>query len=99
MAPSAGAFAAAASTADWAHAQDFNLVMTNAAGANAYPIAASTFVLLPKQPKDKAKSDAVIAFFKYALGHGQDQAKKLDYVPLPDNLVKQIDNYIGAEVK
>jgi phosphate transport system substrate-binding protein len=99
MAPSADAFAAAASTADWAHAQDFNLVMTNAAGANAYPIAASTFVLLPKQPKDKAKSDAVIAFFKYALGHGQDQAKKLDYVPLPDNLVKQIDNYIGAEVK
>jgi phosphate transport system substrate-binding protein len=99
VAPSADSFAAAASTADWAHAQDFNLVMTNAPGANAYPIAASTFILLHKQPKDKAKSDAAIAFFKYALEKGQGQAKKLDYVPLPDALVSQIESYIGANVK
>jgi phosphate transport system substrate-binding protein len=99
VAPSAASFAAAAATADWAHAPDFNLVMTNAAGANAYPIAASTFILLHKQPKDKAKSDAAIAFFKYALEHGQGQAKKLDYVPLPDALVKQIETYIGANIK
>jgi phosphate transport system substrate-binding protein len=99
VAPSAASFAAAAATADWAHAPDFNLVMTNAAGANAYPIAASTFILLHKQPKDKAKSNAAIAFFKYALEHGQGQAKKLDYVPLPDALVKQIETYIGANIK
>ena len=99
VAPSADSFAAAASTADWAHAQDFNLVMTNAAGANAYPIAASTFILVPRQPKDKAKSDAAIAFFKYALSNGQAQAKKLDYVPLPDALVQQIESYISTAVK
>jgi len=99
VAPSADAFAAAASTADFAHAQDFNLVMTNAPGAQAYPIAASTFILLPKQPKDKARSDAAVAFFKHALEQGQDQAKKLDYVPLPDPLVKQIESYIGANIK
>lgn len=99
MAPSADAFQAAAATADWSHAQDFNLVMTNAPGAQAYPIAASTFILLPKQPKDKAKSEAAIAFFKYALEKGQTQAKKLDYVPLPDALVKQIETYIGANIK
>ncbi len=99
VAPSADAFAAAASTADWKNAKDFNLVMTNAPGANAYPISASTFVLLPKQPKDKTKSDAAIAFFKYALEKGQGQAKKLDYVPLPDDLVKQIESYIAQNVK
>jgi phosphate transport system substrate-binding protein len=99
VAPSADAFAAAASTADWAHAKDFNLVMTNAPGANAYPLAASTFVLLPRQPKDKAKSNAVIAFFKYALEKGQSQANKLDYVPLPSSLVQQIETYITANVK
>jgi phosphate transport system substrate-binding protein len=99
VAPSADSFAAAASTADFAHAPDFNLVMTNAPGAQAYPIAASTFILLPKQPKDKSRSDAAVAFFKYALEHGRDQAKKLDYVPLPDALVKQIESYIGANVK
>ena len=99
VAPSAQSFAAAAGTADWKNAQDFNLVMTNAPGAEAYPIAASTFILLPKQPKDKAKSDAAVAFFKYALEHGQDQANKLDYVPLPADLVQQIESYISANVK
>ena len=99
VAPSAESFGAAASTADWKNAQDFNLVMTNAPGATAYPLAASTFILLPRQPKDKAKSDAAIAFFKYALEHGQDQANKLDYVPLPADLVKQIEGYISQNVK
>ena len=99
VAPSAQAFAAAAATADWKKAADFNLVMTNAPGAQAYPIAASTFVLLPKQPKDKAKSDAAVAFFKYALEKGQNQANKLDYVPLPADLVQQIESYIAANVK
>jgi phosphate transport system substrate-binding protein len=99
VAPSADSFAAAAGTADWKNAKDFNLVMTNAPGANAYPIAASTFILLPKQPKDKAKSDAAIAFFKYALEKGQGQAKKLDYVPLPADLVKNIQSYISQNVK
>jgi phosphate transport system substrate-binding protein len=99
VAPSAASFAAAAATADWKNAKDFNLVMTNAPGAQAYPIAASTFVLLPKQPRDKGKSDAVIAFFKYALEHGQDQANKLDYVPLPNDLVQQIESYIAQNVK
>jgi phosphate transport system substrate-binding protein len=99
IAPSADAFAAAAGTADWKNAKDFNLVMTNAPGAQAYPIAASTFILLPRQPKDKAKSDAAVAFFKHALEHGQDQANKLDYVPLPADLVQQIESYIAANVK
>jgi phosphate transport system substrate-binding protein len=99
IAPSAESFAAAAATADWKNAKDFDLVMTNAPGAQAYPIAASTFILLPKQPKDKAKSDAAIAFFKYALEKGQDQANKLDYVPLPNDLVQQIESYISQNVK
>ena len=99
VAPSAESFAAAASTADWKNAKDYDLVMTNAPGANAYPIAATTFILLPKAPKDKAKSDAVIAFFKYALEKGQAQARKLDYVPLPNDLVGQIESYISQNVK
>jgi len=99
VAPSATTFSNAAETANWKNAKDFNLVMTNAPGANAYPITATTFILMPTQPKDKAKSDAAIAFFKYALEHGQDQAKKLDYVPLPAALAQQIETYIGARIK
>ena len=99
VSPSAETFSDAAQSADWAKASDFNLVMTNAPGANAYPITATTFILMPKQPKDKAKSDAALSFFKYALDNGQAQASKLAYVPLPAALVKQIETYIGASIK
>ena len=99
VSPSAESFSSAAASADWKKARDFNLVMTNAPGRNAYPITATTFILLPKQPKDRTKSQAAVAFFKYALEKGQDQAKKLDYVPLPAELVTQIESYIGSNLK
>ena len=99
VAPSAQSFQAAAASADWKNARDFFLVMTNAPGANAYPITATTFILMHKQPKDKARSDAALGFFRWALEHGQPQAQKLDYVPLPADLVGQIESYIGANIK
>jgi len=99
VAPSAASFSSAAESADWKNAKDFNLVMTNAPGANAWPLTATTFILLPKQPKDKAKQDAAIAFFRYALQKGQPQANKLDYVPLPAALVQQVDSYVSAASK
>ena len=97
--PSAETFFNAAETADWAKAADFNLVMTNAPGPDAYPITASVFVLMPKTPKDAARSKAALDFFRFALDRGQDQAKKLDYVPLPAPLVKQIEDYIAHTIK
>lgn len=99
VSPSSESFSNAAQSADWKDAKDFDLVMTNAPGANAYPVTATTFILLPTQPRDKAKSKAALSFFRYAMEKGQGQAKKLDYVPLPDALVKQIESYIGASVK
>jgi phosphate transport system substrate-binding protein len=99
VAPNAASFQAAAASADWTHAQDFFLVMTNAPAANAYPITATTFVLMHRQPKDKARSDAALGFFKWALEKGQPQAQKLDYVPLPAPLVQQVETYIGQTIK
>jgi phosphate transport system substrate-binding protein len=99
IAPDAKSFAAAAATADWAHAKDFYLVMTNAPGANSYPIAATTFVLMYKHPKDAAPSQSARKFFNWALSKGQPQALSLDYVPLPAPLVKRIQGYVSSEVK
>ena len=99
VSPSAESFQAAAASADWKNAKDFFLVMTDAPGAEAYPITATTFVLMHRQPKDKARSDAALSFFRWALKDGQGQAQKLDYVPLPADLVGQIESYIGASIK
>jgi phosphate transport system substrate-binding protein len=97
--PSAASFSAAAESANWATAKDFNLVMTNAPGPNAYPITASTFVLMYKQPKNAAGTASAKKFFNWALAKGQPQALSLDYVPLPAPLVKRIQGYVGANIR
>jgi phosphate transport system substrate-binding protein len=97
--PNAKSFAAAAATADWTHARDFNLVMTNAPGAASYPIAATTFVLMYKQPKNPASGASARKFFEWALTKGQPQALSLDYVPLPTALVKRIQGYVGSNIR
>jgi phosphate transport system substrate-binding protein len=91
--PNTASFQAAAASADWKGAQDFDLVMTNAPGKGAYPITATTFILMHKQPKDEARSKAVLAFFKWSYESGQQLAEQLDYVPLPPSLVQQIESY------
>jgi len=97
--PTAETFAAAAASADWAGARDFNLVITNAPGANAWPITATNFMLMHKQPKDAKRSRDTLAFFKWAFENGQQQANELHYVPLPAELVTQIEGYWASEFK
>jgi phosphate transport system substrate-binding protein len=97
--PNAASFSAAAATVDWAHAKDFYQLMTNAPGANAWPIAATTWVLMYKQPKNAGTSAAARRFFDWSLTKGQKQALALDYVPLPATLVKRIQTYIATNVK
>lgn len=97
-APGIAAFQAAAASADWTSVQDFDLVMTDAPGKGAYPIAASTFVLMHTTPKNAPAAKAALGFFTWALEHGQSLAESLDYVPLPPALVAQIKSYIAERI-
>ena len=97
--PSAESFQAAAASADWAGAKDFSLVITNAPGVEAWPVAATNFILMYKQPKDAKRSRNAINFFTWALENGQPQADALHFVPLPPDLVQQIEAYWASEFK
>ena len=97
--PSDDSFAAAAASADWATSKDFYLVITNAPGDASWPITATNFIIMYKKPKNVANSKAARDFFKWVYVNGDEQAKKLDYVPLPAALVKQIEAYWAAEFK
>ncbi|QAU22935.1 phosphate ABC transporter substrate-binding protein PstS [Dyella sp. M7H15-1] len=97
--PTIVSFQAAANTADWKSVKDFNLLMTNAPGAAAWPITATSWVIMYKTPKHAANTKVAFDFFKYAYEHGQDAAHKLYYVPLPDSLVQQIEQYWSSEYK
>lgn len=97
--PTMASFKAAASNAEWAKTKDFYLVITDAPGAESWPIAATVFVMMYEQPKKPEQTKAAIEFFTWALEEGKPQAEELHYVSLPDNLVKQIEAYWAKEIK
>ncbi|AXK72009.1 phosphate ABC transporter substrate-binding protein PstS [Lysobacter sp. TY2-98] len=97
--PSIASFQAAAATADWKNAKDFSVVITNAPGEQAWPIAATNFILMYKQPKDPARSKAALDFFRWALHDGGKTAESLNYVPLPPDVVAQVETYWTAQFK
>ncbi|KFN40978.1 phosphate ABC transporter substrate-binding protein PstS [Arenimonas oryziterrae] len=97
--PSDESFAAAAASADWASSKDFYLVITNAPGDASWPITATNFILVHKQPKNPATAKATRDFFTWVYANGDAQAKALDYVPLPAALVTQINAYWAKNLK
>ena len=96
--PSDETFQAAAASAEWGSSKDFYLVMTNAPGEKSWPITATNFILMYKQPKSGAGAKNAKEFFRWVYANGDAQAKKLDYVPLPDALVQQIEAYWAKEM-
>jgi phosphate transport system substrate-binding protein len=84
-------FAAAAERADWNAAPGFGANLNNQPGANAWPMTSATFILMHRTAADPARSAEALKFFRWALNNGQKLATELDYVPLPANVVKQIE--------
>jgi phosphate transport system substrate-binding protein len=88
-----GELQAAAAGADWTQAQDFSLVTTDSPAHDAYPIAATAFILMRKDSGSPTRTTTALGFFRWALENGQKQAAELDYVALPPSLVGQIEAY------
>ena len=93
IAPNPASFQAAAEDVDWNASRDFFLILTDAPGANAYPITATTFILVPKHLHNFTRTRALLRLFEWALFKGQDQAAALGYVPLPKSLTVRIEGY------
>ncbi|MDA9506446.1 phosphate ABC transporter substrate-binding protein [Bradyrhizobium sp. CCBAU 11386] len=97
--PNMESFQAAASNADWAKAPGYYLVLTDQPGEKSWPVTASTFILMHREPSDKAASAEAIEFFKWAFAKGSKMAEELDYIPMPDNVVKLIEKTWSADIK
>jgi len=91
VAPDLNSFAAAAKNTNWGGLDHFYVILTDAAGKDSWPIAGATFILVYKQPSDPAATAAALKFFKWSFEKGDDMAKSLDYVPLPDSAVQAIE--------
>ncbi|MEO1953050.1 phosphate ABC transporter substrate-binding protein PstS [Thioclava sp.] len=95
VAPKAEAFAAAAANADWSSQPGFGVILANQPGDKTWPMTAATFILMHKDAKDGAASTEALKFFDWAYANGGDAAAKLDYIPMPENVVAQIKKEWG----
>lgn len=99
VSPDDATFAAAAANADWFSVPGMGISMVNAKGDNAWPVSTASFILMYKQPQDKATSTEALKFFDWAFKNGKKLASDLDYVPLPDALTDQIRAKVWSQIQ
>jgi phosphate transport system substrate-binding protein len=96
--PTAASFQAAAAHADWAHTPGFNLMLTQQPGAESWPITGATFVLVQAKAENAEATREVLKFFDWSYKNGDAMAKSLDYVPMPKNVVKVVEETWHKEI-
>jgi phosphate transport system substrate-binding protein len=99
VAPTAQTFMAAAAAANWEGTPGFGVVLTDEPGADSWPLAGATFILMHKQPQDVNASREALKFFDWAYAKGDKMAEDLDYVPMPDKTVAAIKRSWSAQIK
>ncbi len=99
VAPTIKTFQSAAANADWAHAPGFYMVLTDQPGEKSWPITGASFILVYKVQKKPETGKAVLAFFDWAYRHGAQIAMKLDYVPIPEKVVRLVEATWKKEIK
>jgi phosphate transport system substrate-binding protein len=97
--PASAAFAAAASNADWSSAPGYGVILANQPGAESWPMTAATWILMYKTPADPTASRDALKFFAWAYEKGDKMAEELDYIPMPDNVVKSVEAMWSKEIK
>jgi phosphate transport system substrate-binding protein len=99
VAPTSKAFQAAAANADWNSAPGYGVILSNQPGAESWPMTAATFILMPKNPGDPVASAEALKFFGWAYEKGDKMAEELDYVPMPDKVVTEVEKVWASEIK
>ena len=92
-------FAAAAAGADWFSVPGMGVSMVNAKGDTSWPISTASFILMYKNPADKAASNEALKFFDWSFKNGKKMAADLDYVPLPDSLTNEIRAKVWSQIQ
>jgi phosphate transport system substrate-binding protein len=69
---------------------DYRVSITNAPGANSYPISSFTYLLIPVKTQDAAKKKVLVDLLSWIVKSGEGEASGLSYAPLPQNVADQV---------
>ena len=92
-------FAAAADGADWFSVPGMGLSIVDQKNPNAWPVSSASFIIMYKNPTNKATSDEALKFFDWAFKNGKKMSEELDYVHLPTVLQDQIRQRVWTQIK
>jgi phosphate transport system substrate-binding protein len=96
--PTAASFSAAAANADWTSQPGYGVILANQPGAESWPMTAATWILVYKNPQDQAATAEALKFFSWSYEKGDEMAGALDYVPMPDSVVKSVEDMWSKDV-
>jgi len=99
VSPNAKSFQAAAANADWSSRPGYGVILANQPGDASWPMTAATWILMYKEPVDKAASARALKFFSWAYKNGSKMADQLHYVAMPASVVEQIEKTWADEIK
>jgi phosphate transport system substrate-binding protein len=99
VAPSSATFQAAAANADWNSQPGYGVILANQPGDQSWPMTAATWILLYKKPQDVAATGEALKFFAWSYAKGDKAAEELDYVPMPDKVVNDVQKMWSTEIK
>jgi phosphate transport system substrate-binding protein len=99
VSPTLQTFQAAAANADWKSMPGYGVILANQPGDTTWPMTAATWILMYKEPQDKAASTEALKFFGWAYKNGAKAAEDLAYVPLPASVIADIENTWKSQVK
>jgi phosphate transport system substrate-binding protein len=97
--PTLASFQAAAASGDWADVKNFAVNLIDRPGESSWPIVSTTFIELPKDPKDEERSKNVLKFFDWAYKSGDEIAANLQYIALPAPVKEAVRAAWAAEIK
>ena len=97
--PTAATTQAAAANADWKSQPGYGVILANQPGDQSWPMTAATWILLYKKPQDAATTAEALKFFAWSYAKGDKMAEDLDYVPMPTNVVNDIQKMWSMEIK
>jgi phosphate transport system substrate-binding protein len=99
VAPSDDSFKAAAAGADWNSVPGMGVVLTDQPGKASWPITGASFILVHKVQEKPESAKEVLKFFEWSFKNGAKMADELDYVPMPDPVVKLIQSVWKSQIK
>jgi phosphate transport system substrate-binding protein len=99
VAPTSETFQAAAANAHWKSQPGYGVILANQPGEKSWPMTAATWILIYKQPKDVNATREALKFFAWAYANGGKMADALHYVPMPANVVGDVQKMWASEIK